>query len=56
MCFCHEFNKRFSSKDLYHGRPIQSATVKYTKLVSPQVSTKIRPLTTKYSKKSKGQR
>lgn len=41
MCLCHEFNKRFSSNGLYHGRPVLTKDGKYvTKAVSPQVMVK----------------
>ena len=40
MCLCREFNKRYSSNGLYHGRTVQSTKANYTKVVSPQVMVK----------------
>ena len=48
MCLCSEFNKRFSSNGLYHGRAVKSTNTDYKKLVSPQVMVKKTP--TSYSK------
>ena len=52
MCLCSEFNKRYSSNGLYHGRTVQSTNANYTKLVSPQVMVKKTPTSyTKYGKR-----
>ena len=48
MCLCREFNKRYSSNGLYHGRAVQQTSVNYTKLASPQAMVKLTP--TSYSK------
>ncbi|PWW31925.1 hypothetical protein DFO73_101183 [Cytobacillus oceanisediminis] len=43
MCLCHEINKRFSPKDLYHGRTLQPAKVKRLNYAPAQVKTKKTP-------------
>jgi hypothetical protein len=42
MCLCHEINKRFSPKDLYHGRTLQPK-VKKLNYAPAQVKTKKTP-------------
>lgn len=53
MCFCNEFNKRFSPKGLYQGRVVTTANPKYQKTASPKVLVKKRQHLIRNSKKVK---